>query len=218
MNIILFGPPGAGKGTQSDIIVKNFNFKKISSGDLLRSEINNNTMLGKRIESIIDQGNFVPDEIIDNLVEKVLSSDQNDNRFIFDGYPRNLNQSQKLDLFTNKYNQKIKCVLSLSVKVDIIKKRILGRQVCKKCGSIFNEYFNKANSDNHSCESEYLEKRSDDNEKVINKRFDTYSKETLPLLEYYRKQKILYEINGIGDINKIYEEIRRVLTSLGAWH
>ena len=142
MNIILFGPPGAGKGTQADNIVRLFNLKKISTGDLLRNEIKNNTELGQKIKSIIDVGSLVSDKIIDNLIIKILSDIKFHNRLLFDGYPRNLNQAKNLDLLIKNYNQKIFCVFSLNVRKDLLVKRILGRQTCMKCGKIFNVYFN----------------------------------------------------------------------------
>ena len=159
MNIILLGPPGAGKGTQSDKIIKNFNLYKVSTGHLLREEIRNNTDLGKKIKPILDNGLLVPDNTINDLIENVLSNKKINNGLIFDGYPRNIDQAKKLDLLIKKYNQKISCVLSLLVDKNRIVKRIKGRQTCLNCGLIFNEYFNPATSKNHSCDEKFLEKR-----------------------------------------------------------
>ena len=142
MNIILFGPPGVGKGTQADNMVKNFNLYKISTGDLVREEIKKNTDLGRKIKSEIDQGLLLSDDIISDLIVKILSNKKNINGLVFDGYPRNLNQVRNLYILIKKYNQKISCALSLKVDQEIIIKRILGRQVCSKCGLIFNEFFN----------------------------------------------------------------------------
>ena len=156
MNIILFGPPGAGKGTQADNIVKNFNLYKISTGDLLREEIKKNTDLGKKIETKIDQGLLVSDDIINNLIVKILSSKKNINGLIFDGYPRNLNQAKSLDTLIKKYNQKISCVLSLNVDKETIIKRVLGRLTCTKCGLTFNKYFNPPKKEKYNCRLNYL--------------------------------------------------------------
>ena len=153
MNVILFGPPGAGKGTQADNVVKSFNLFKFSTGDLLRKEIDNKTDLGNKIKFLMEEGSLVPDSIINNLIDKILSEKIYFNRLIFDGYPRNLDQAKNLDVLLNKYNQKISCVLNLQVDKNLLLKRILGRQICTKCGLIFNEYFKPATNKNHHCEN-----------------------------------------------------------------
>ena len=214
MNIILFGPPGAGKGTQGDKIVKNFNLYKVSTGDLLREEIKKNDNLGHKIKSTIDKGLLVSDNIINDLIIKILSNKKFFNRLIFDGYPRNLEQAEYLDASLKKYKQKISCVLSLNVEKEFIFKRIQGRQICINCGLIFNEYFNPATSKNHSCDPKFLNKRSDDNENTITHRFETYLKKTLPILDFYKEQNLLHYINGMLEIDQIFEEIRTIIGSL----
>ena len=216
MNIILFGPPGAGKGTQANNIVKRFNLLKVSTGDLLREEIKNNTDLGIEIKSIINKGLLASDDIINDLITKVLSDKKFYNRLIFDGYPRNLSQAQNLDFLTKKYNQKISCVLSLNVDKESIIKRVLGRQICTNCGLIFNEYFNPPTKKNHSCDSKFLNKRPDDNEKIIINRFETYLNKTLPILDFYKGQNLLHQINGMAKIDQIFEEIQGIIASLEA--
>lgn len=214
MNIILFGPPGAGKGTQADNLVKDFNLHKVSTGDLLRNEIKINTSLGSKIKSIIDKGHLVSDDIIETLVDKVLSNKDYFNRIIFDGVPRNLNQVKILNNLLSKHKQKISCVLTLIVDKETIIKRVLGRQVCSKCGLIFNEFFKKPDTNNHLCDKKYLTKRSDDNANIIVSRFDTYSKETHPILDFYRKQGLLNEIQGMVEIDVIYKEIKAIIQPL----
>ncbi len=214
MNLIIFGPPGAGKGTQADKIVTEFNLNKISTGDLLRDEISKNTTLGKEIKKIIDKGSFVTDETINNLIKKIFSNNENHNRLIFDGYPRNLNQTKNLDDLLKKNKQSLTCVLSLNVPEDVVVKRILGRQVCTKCSLIFNKFFNPSNKKNHNCGEQFLTTRSDDKEEVIIKRYKTYTIETLPILNFYKNLDLLYEIDGIKDIDSIYKEIRQILHSL----
>jgi len=214
VNIILFGPPGAGKGTQADNMVKNLNLHKISTGDLLREEIKNNTDLGNKIKSKIDQGLLVSDDIINDLIDKILFNKKYYNRLIFDGYPRNLNQAKSFDLLLTQYNQKLSCVINLDVdKISIIK-RILGRLVCSKCGLTFNKYFNPPQKEKYNCNLKYLKARTDDNKKTIEDRFSTYTKKTLPLLDYYADQKILHKIDGTRQINQIFDEIRSILASL----
>jgi len=216
VNIVLFGPPGAGKGTQADNLVKNLGLHKISTGDLLRDEVKKKSLLGIKIKTIIDKGEFVPDDIINSFIDKIISNKKFYNRLIFDGYPRNLPQAEYLKNLISKYNQKISCVLSLDVNKEILLKRILGRQTCSKCGVIFNEYFKPSTPKNHSCDLVHLKKRSDDNEKTIIERYDIYLNKTLPILNFYKKLKLLYEINGDAEINEIYSQIQVIIASLEA--
>ena len=214
MNIILFGPPGAGKGTQGTKIVKKFNLHKVSTGDLLREEIKNNTDLGNKIKSMMDTGSLISDNIINDLITKVISNKKFYNRLIFDGYPRNLKQAKNLDSQIKKYKQKISCVLSLNVDKESIIKRISGRQICVNCGLIFNEYYYPASSKNHSCDPKFLNKRSDDNKKIIINRFETYLNKTLPILDFYKGQNLLHQINGMAKIDQIFDEICGIIASL----
>ena len=214
MNIILFGLPGAGKGTQGNILAKVFNLYKISTGDLLRDEINKKGALVNKIKTVIDKGLLVSDDIINNLVENVLSNKNYYNRLIFDGYPRTMNQAKYLDVLVKKYNQKISYVFNLKVNKDSIIKRFLGRQVCSKCGLIFNEFYYPSTNENHLCDPKFLQKRSDDNEETVRKRFDMYAKETSPILNYYRDQNLLHEVDALIDISLISKEIRRIIHPL----
>jgi len=214
VNIILFGPPGAGKGTQADKIAKKFDLHTVSTGDLLRKEIKKNTELGNKIKSLIDKGSLVPDDIIANLVIKVLSNKKLYNRLIFDGYPRTIEQAKNLDLSLKMYNQKISCVLSLNIEKKFILKRILGRLTCSNCGTIFNKYFKPASKQNHSCDASFLKKRSDDNEKIVINRFKEYLNKTLPILNFYKDQNLLHQINGIEGIDQIFDKIRGIIASL----
>ena len=158
MNIILFGPPGAGKGTQSDNLVKQHHLYKISTGDLLRKEVKKKSTLGVKLKSILDKGLLVSDDIINNLIESILSNKDYFNRLIFDGYPRNLNQAKHLDILVKKFNQKISCVFSLKVDKNVVIKRLIGRQVCSKCGMTFNEFFNPSTKENHPCDLTFYKK------------------------------------------------------------
>ena len=214
MNLIIFGPPGAGKGTQSNSIVNDFNLKQVSTGDLLRNEIKYQTELGKKIEPIINKGELVSDEVVDALIENIISDPNNYNRLIFDGYPRTISQIFNLETLLNKFNQKISIVFTLSVDKEVVSKRINGRIICSKCFEIFNAYFNPPNTKNHNCEEKYLKRRTDDNTKTILNRFETYVIKTKPILDYYKKKGSLYEIDGNQKIDQINSKIRGILMNI----
>ena len=149
MNLILFGQPGAGKGTQANFICTEFKLIQISTGDLLRHEIKAKTDLGKKIEKIINKGFLVSDGIVGNLVENIISNPINSNKLIFDGYPRKMSQVEHLSYLMEKYEQKISVVISLNIEKDIIKKRIKGRLFCSTCKKTFNKFYNPPTSKNH---------------------------------------------------------------------
>ena len=191
MNIVIFGPPGAGKGTQSKFIAKKYNIYQLSTGDLLRSEINNGTELGNKISSIMNSGELVSDEIVGDLIEKFISNENYKNKIIFDGYPRTLSQAKNLDILLNNHKQKIDIVLKLNVNLETIKKRILERKS--------------------------IEKRADDNEKIAIKRFETYEQSSEPVINYYKQSKLLNVVNGERSISQISDEISRLIDSIKGW-
>ena len=211
MNIIIFGPPGAGKGTQSNFIVKKYSLYQLSTGELLRNEIKNKTKLGVEISSIMNSGKLVSDEIVSNLIEKFISNNEYNNRFIFDGYPRNKPQAENLNYLLKKYNQKIDLTLKLSVSLDSIKKRITGRSVCSICGKIYNEYFNPAPINAECCASKFLQKRSDDTLEIGVQRFQTYEKNITPVINFYKQSNLLKVVNGETTIADINSEISALI-------
>ena len=191
MNIIIFGPPGAGKGTQSKFIVNKYNLHQLSTGDLLRNEIRNKTSLGLKISSIMKKGELVSDKIVSNLIEKIISNKNFKNKIIFDGYPRNLAQAKNLDVLLDKYNQKIDLVLKLSVSLETVLKRILERQT--------------------------IEKRADDNEETAIKRFKTYEVSSELVLSYYSQSNLVKVVNGEAGISKINIEISGLIDGIKGW-
>ena len=212
MNVIIFGPPGSGKGTQSQNIIDKFNLQQISTGDLLRIEIKQKTEVGKKIEKIISQGELVNDKIVNKLLKKVVTNPDFRNRIIFDGYPRNIDQAKILELMLNEDNQLINFILFLNVTKELIEKRILGRILCGKCNKIMNEYLNKEEINNHTCGKNYLKKRKDDNQKTIITRYEKYIKKTKPVLDFYSSRSSFYEIDGSQEIQVITDEIEQILT------
>ena len=186
MNVIIFGPPGAGKGTQSQHIVKKFKLFQISTGDLLRSEIKNKTEIGKEIEEIISKGDFATDDIVNKIIKNVVFDPNKKNKLIFDGYPRSLNQAKNLDLLLKDSNQKVDFIFFLNVNKDTIIKRIEKRKI--------------------------LEKRSDDDLNTILKRYDVYMETTKPVLDFYSKNQNFYEINGGEEISVISSKIDQILS------
>jgi len=177
VNIILFGPPGAGKGTQAKYLVKKLNGFQVSTGDILRDEIKKDTEIGKKIINDMDNGKFVSDEIVNSLISNIIFDPQKKNRLIFDGYPRSLSQAKNLDILLEKSDQKIDMVFYLNVNKETIIKRIKKRKI--------------------------EEKRSDDDLDTIVKRYDTYMNTTKPVLDFYSKNMNFYEIDGSLEIDKI---------------
>ena len=211
MNIILFGPPGAGKGTQAQFIVKKHNYFQLSTGNLLRDEIKLKTTLGTEVEKLISNGKFASDETVNTLLRKSITNLKFRDRIIFDGYPRNVDQAKNLEIILGEFNQTIGHIIFLNVSRDIIEKRIMGRVTCKKCHMTMNEFFNKEQIDLHPCGKKFLEKRKDDNLDVVIARYDTYMTVTKPVLDFYAKNQNFTEIDGAAEIELINGKINDVL-------
>ena len=211
MNIILFGPPGAGKGTQAQFIVKRHNYFQLSTGNLLREEVKLKTPLGEEIEKLITNGKFASDDTVNTLLRQSIINLKFRDRIIFDGYPRNVKQAENLELILGELGQTIGHIIFLNVSRDIIEKRIMGRVTCEKCHMTMNEFFNKEQIDLHPCGKEHLKKRKDDNLDIIVARYDTYMATTMPVLDFYSKNANFTEIDGAAEIDQITNQINEVL-------
>lgn len=206
MNIILIAAPAAGKGTQAEMLEKEFNLYHLSTGDVLRSVSNTSTPLGKKVKELIDNGNLVSDELIMELIKDKITSLKEYNGIIFDGIPRTVNQAKMLEEIIN-----IDHVIYLDVEKNIAMKRSIGRRTCPKCGSIYNIYFDEINDNKcNKCNVE-LSKREDDTEEKFNHRFDTYLQSTLPVIDYYKNKFMLTEIKNIGTKYDINNKIKSVI-------
>jgi len=211
VNLILFGPPGAGKGTQAQYLVKKYKYYQLSTGDLLRDEIENKTNMGSEISEIIGRGEMVTDEIVDYLILNIIRNEKYKNKIIFDGYPRNTDQAKNLSKILNDNDQAIGLIIFLNVKRDEIIRRIVGRVVCKKCNSTFNKFIDENKILNHPCGANYMVERSDDKPQTIIKRYDTYMKVTKPVLDYYSSNSNFKEIDGSLKIDEISSKIDQLI-------
>ena len=211
MNVILFGPPGAGKGTQAQFIVKKHNYFQLSTGNLLREEVKLKTPIGAEIEKLISHGKFVSDETVNILLKQSITNLKFRDRIIFDGYPRNVDQAKNLELILSEFEQTIGHIILLDVSRDIIEKRIMGRVTCEKCHMTMNEFFDKEQINLHPCGKEFLKKRKDDNLEIVVARYDTYMTATKPVLDFYSKNPNFKVIDGAANIEQITSKIDEVL-------
>ena len=207
----MFGPPGAGKGTQAQFIVKKYNYFQLSTGNLLRKEVKLKTLLGAEIETLISNGKFASDKTVNKLLRQSITNLKFRDRIIFDGYPRNVEQAENLELILTEFEQAIGHIIFLNVSRDIIEKRIMGRVTCEKCHMTMNEFFNVDQIDLHPCGKQFLKKRKDDNFDVVVARYDTYMKATKPVLDFYSKNDNFTEIDGAAEIEQITNKINDIL-------
>ena len=208
MKIILLGSPGAGKGTQAKMLEEHYNVPHISTGDILRTDINNNTELGKEAKKYIDQGLLVPDGLVVHLVINRVAKDDCKNGYIFDGFPRNIPQAEVLDKGLKSFNDKIDIVINIEVLDESIVKRMSGRRVCLKCGATYHVEHNPPKADNicDVCGSQLI-LRDDDKPETVISRLKVYHEETKPLIDYYKDKNLLVNIDGLRPIGVVLQDI-----------
>ncbi len=214
MNLILFGPPGAGKGTQAEFISKNFQMPHISTGDMLRSAIKNGTDFGLKAKSMMERGELVSDDIVLGIVEERLKQNDCTNGFILDGFPRTIAQADALSTILDKLDQKLDYVLALDVSDDVIVKRLSGRRTCPACGKGYHILYESPVNEGlcNVCNTPLVQRDDDTEETVIN-RLKVYKEQTEPLVEYYRINKILNVVSGHGTISDIQQRINTILVN-----
>lgn len=208
MRAILLGPPGAGKGTQAETIVKEFSIPHISTGDIFRQNIKEGTVLGKKAKDYMDQGLLVPDELTVELVKDRLQQEDCKNGFLLDGFPRTIVQADALGDALTSMNQKLDCVINIIVNKNLLVERAVGRRVCKDCGQTYHMTFNKPSKEGicDNCGGELLQ-RKDDAEETVTKRINVYQEQTEPLIDYYTEKGILIDVNGENPIAEVGKDI-----------
>lgn len=212
MNLILLGPPGAGKGTQAKFLVDSYGIPQISTGDMLRAAVKNQTQLGIEAKKYMDAGKLVPDEVVIGLVKDRIQEPDCAKGFMLDGFPRALTQAQALDKMLDAMSLKIDHVVSIEVPSEELLGRLTGRRTCKACGAGFHVKFDppKAAGKCDKCGGE-LYQRDDDNEATVSNRLKVYDDQTKPLIDYYQAKGLLRPIHGVGDISEIQGRIKGVL-------
>ncbi len=212
MNIILLGPPGAGKGTQAKSMVDDYGIPQISTGDMLRAAVKEGTPLGVEAKKHMEAGTLVPDSVVIGLVKERIQQPDCAKGFMLDGFPRNVSQAEVLDNMLNELKKNIDHVISVEVPSSELLARLTGRRTCKNCNAMFHVMFNKPQKDGvcDKCGGE-LYQRADDNEATVSSRLKVYDEQTAPLIDYYGKQGKVRKIHGVGDIKEIYGRIKAVL-------
>ncbi|MFN3384341.1 MAG: adenylate kinase [Archaeoglobaceae archaeon] len=215
MNLILLGAPGAGKGTQAKIIMGRYRIPQISTGDMLREAVAKGTELGKKAKEYMTQGKLVPDDVVIGIVRERLAQKDCENGFILDGFPRTLPQAEALDKMLKEMGKKIDAVINVNVPEEEVVKRIVNRRTCKVCGAIYHLIYSPPKKEGvcDKCGGE-LYQRDDDKEETVRERFRVYKKNTEPLIDYYKRKGILYDVDGTKDIEGVKREVLEILEKI----
>ncbi|EPY9330839.1 adenylate kinase [Listeria monocytogenes] len=214
MKLVLMGLPGAGKGTQAEQIVEKYNIPHISTGDMFRAAMKNNTELGRKAKSFMDNGDLVPDEVTNGIVRERLSEDDAKDGFLLDGFPRTVEQAQELENILSDLGTELDAVINIDVEKDVLMKRLTGRWICRTCGKTYHEIYNPPKvAGKCDLDGGELYQRDDDKKETVEKRLNVNMKQTKPLLDFYSEKGKLHNINGVQDIKDVFVDVEKILTS-----
>lgn len=216
LNLMLMGLPGAGKGTQAEKIVDVYKIPHISTGDIFRAAMKNNTPMGVEAKKYIDKGELVPDEVTNGIVKERLAKDDVDNGYMLDGFPRNMAQAEALDTFGAELGKPLNCVINIHVDPESLMERLTGRFICRNCGATYHKIFNptKVEGTCDRCGGHEFYQREDDKPETVKNRLEVNIKMNTPLLDFYKEKGILHEVNGNQDIDKVFADIKAILDQI----
>ncbi|AHI57036.1 adenylate kinase [Listeria ivanovii] len=214
MKLVLMGLPGAGKGTQAEQIVEKYNIPHISTGDMFRAAMKNNTELGKKAKSFMDNGDLVPDEVTNGIVRERLAEDDAKNGFLLDGFPRTVEQAKELGNILSDLGTELDAVINIDVEKDVLMKRLTGRWICRTCGKTYHEIYNPPKvAGKCDLDGGELYQREDDKKETVENRLNVNMKQTKPLLDFYSEKGKLHSINGEQDIKDVFVDVEKILAS-----
>jgi adenylate kinase len=213
MDLLLFGPPGAGKGTQAKLLIELLGIPQISTGDMMRAERKSGSELGRQFDEYMSAGRLVPDGLVLELIEKRLRETDAKNGAIFDGYPRTVAQAEALDALLERLGRRIDRVVSLEVPLDTILERVTGRRVCLDCGQAYHVRYTPPpqNGECISCGGTKIVQRSDDSEELVRRRYEEYKAKTEPVLAHYQARGVVKSVRGVGSLEEITERIKEAI-------
>lgn len=216
LNLMLMGLPGAGKGTQAEKIVDEYKIPHISTGDIFRAAMKNGTPMGLEAKKFIDKGELVPDEVTNGIVKERLAKDDVNDGYMLDGFPRNMAQAEALDEFGKELGKSLDCVINIHVDPESLMERLTGRYICRDCGATYHKVFNptKVEGTCDRCGGHEFFQREDDKPETVKNRLDVNIKMNTPLLDFYKKQGLLHEVNGNQDIDKVFADIKEILDQI----
>lgn len=216
LNLMLMGLPGAGKGTQAEKIVDEYKIPHISTGDIFRAAMKNGTPMGLEAKKFIDKGELVPDEVTNGIVKERLVKDDVNDGYMLDGFPRNMAQAEALDEFGKELGKSLNCVINIHVDPESLMERLTGRYICRDCGATYHKVFNptKVEGTCDRCGGHEFFQREDDKPETVKNRLDVNIKMNTPLLDFYKKQGLLHEVNGNQDIDKVFADIKEILDQI----